>query len=99
MLRWSASVHGGPAIRGNAADVADTDGGLVVASAMSAGLFERAPRMDTTVAIDHKVIADRAESSFEMPSSNVFDGEVLAVRGGGAMDYDFGDGTHKNERE
>lgn len=62
---------------------------------MGARLEERPPFMDTTVAIDYEVIAYRAETSLFMPSSDVLDGEVLAVGRGGAMDDDFSNGTHE----
>ena len=66
---------------------------------MCADLFDWSPRVYRAVEIDNEVVADVAPAvafGFRggMPGTYLLHGEVLALRGGGAMDDDFGYAAH-----
>ena len=97
LLFRCASVLRCLAISGQSTDIADTDRVFVVPALLAVGtlLRQRATRVGASVAIDHVVIAYRAELPGLVPSCDVLDGEVLALRRGRAMDDDFVDAAHE----
>lgn len=84
-----AGVPGCATIRGDATDVADAERMGVVARAMGTDLCDGTTDVDRAVAIDHIVIADGAVAPLAMPTGDVRNGVVLALRRGRTMDDDF----------
>jgi len=78
-----ASVFGAPT------DVADAYGMGIVSLAVRSALRERSADVERTIAINHEVIADVAEAALQVPLAYLLHGEVLALRGGRAMNDDF----------
>ena len=54
--------------------------------------------MDAAVKVDDVVIADGGEAALAVPAVDVGDGERLAFRGGGTMDDDVSDFSHKSKK-
>ena len=92
-LRLGAGV-GGVAVGIEAADIGNADALDVVAGAMGADLLDGATRMDAAVGIDDVMIANVVPAEAFMVAANALHGAVGIGAGGGAMDDDFGDGTH-----
>lgn len=82
------------AIGSAAANVANADGLLIMPRAMCSHLCQRSAVVDRTIAINHFVIPDCSESTRPVPSCDVLNGKVLALRGCSAMDYYFRNGSH-----
>ena len=84
----------GLAVGRQTADIADADAVSVVPFAMCANLALRPACVYAAVTIYHKVIADAVEASLAMPAINIFNGEVLALCSGTAMNDDFCNFSH-----
>ena len=85
---------GGVAVGIEAADIGDADALGVVAGAMGADLLDRTASVDAAVGIDDIVIADVVPAEALVVAADALHGTVGIGTGGGAMDDDFGDGTH-----
>ena len=69
-----------------AADVADTDGMLVVVLDMGTGILLGTARMDAAILIDDPVVAAAGPALGLVPVVDVLDGDLLGRIGGGAVD-------------
>ena len=87
-LNLSSSVFGlaGPV---KSTDIADSYGMSVMAGAVGSGHLKRTALLDGSVKTDHVVVAYHLEASLPVPAVYVGDGEVLALGGGGTVDYYF----------
>ena len=92
-LGFGAGV-GGVTVGIEAADIGDADGVCIVAGAVGADSLDRAASVDAAVGVDDIVIADVVPAKALMVAANALHGAVGIGAGGGAMDDDFGDGTH-----
>ena len=92
-LRLGAGV-GGMAVGIEAADIGDSDGVCIVAGAMGADLLDRAASVDAAVGIYHIMIADVVPAEALVVAADALHGAVGIGTGGGAMEDDFGNGTH-----
>ncbi len=95
-LRFGARVLGRFAVGGTATDVADADGIGIVALAMRPDFPDRSALVDGAVTVDDEVIADATEAALMMPLVYLLYGEILALRGCGAMEDDFTYASHKD---
>ena len=92
-LGFGAGV-GGMSIGIEAADIGDADTVGVVAGAMGTDLLDGAAGMDAAIRVDDIVIADVVPAKALMVATDTLDGAVGIGAGSGAMDDDFGDGSH-----
>ena len=79
----------GIAVAVKTADIADAYGMGIVAFAVGTGLLEGSARVDSSVEINHVVVADVRELALQMPLADLLHGDVLPFAGGAAVDYDF----------
>ena len=77
-----------------AADISDADAVGVVALGVCARLLDRTASVDAAIGVDDIMIADVVPTEALMVAADAFDGAVGIGSGGGAMDDDFGDGSH-----
>ena len=77
-----------------AADIGDADAVGVVALGMCAGLLDRSASVDAAVGVDDIVIADVVPAEALMVAADALHGAFGIGAGGGAVDDDFGDGSH-----
>ena len=92
-LCFGAGV-GGVTVGIEAADIGDADALGVVARAMGADLLDRTASVDAAVGVDDIVIADVAPAEALVVAADALHGAVGIGAGGGAMEDDFGDGSH-----
>ena len=92
-LGFGAGV-GRTAVVVEAADIGDADAAGVVSGAVGARLLDGAAGVDAAVGVDDIMIADVVPAEALMVAADAFDGAVGIGSGGGAMDDDFGDGSH-----
>ena len=88
------AVVGGMSIGIKTTDIGDADALDVVTGTMGADLFDGATRMDAAVLIYHIMIADVVPAKAFMVAADALHGAVGIGAGGGAVDDDFGDGSH-----
>ena len=77
-----------------AADIGDADAVCIVAGAVGTDLLDRAARVNAAVGIDDIVIANVVPAEAFVVTADALHGAVGIGAGGGAMDDDFGDGSH-----
>ena len=92
-LRLGAGV-GGVAVGIKAANIGDSDALEVVAGAVGADLLDRTASVDAAIGIYHIMIADVAPAEALVVAAYALHVAVGLGAGGGAMDDDFGDGSH-----
>lgn len=83
------------AVGGEASDVADADGVGVVAGAVGSDHLGRAALLDGPVKPDDVMVANHLEAPVFVPAVDVGSGEVLALGGGGTVDDEFSDLSHR----
>lgn len=93
-LFLGARVFRSLAVFGASPDIADADTMAVMPGAVGSDLCDKPPCVEGAVAVDYIVIADVAETSGEVPLSDVGNGEVFAFRCCRTMDDEFRDGAH-----
>ena len=77
-----------------ATDISDADATGIVSGAVGADLLDMTAGVDAAVGVDDIVIADVAPAEALVVAADALHGAVGIGTGGGAMDDDFGDGTH-----
>jgi hypothetical protein len=92
-LGFGAGV-GRTAVVVEAADIGDADAAGVVSGAVGARLLDGAAGVDAAVGVDDIMIADVVPAEAAMVSSYALHGTFGIGAGGGAMEDDFGDGSH-----
>ena len=92
-LGFGAGV-GGVAVGIKATDIGDADAVGVVAGAMGSSLFDGTASVDAAVGVDDIMIANVVPAEALMVAADALHGAVGIGSGGGAVDDDFGDGSH-----
>ena len=85
---------GGVAVGIEAADIGDADALGVVAGTVGADLLDGTASVDAAVGIYHIMIADVVPAEALVVAADALHGAVGIGAGGGAVDDDFGDGSH-----
>ena len=84
----------GLAVSRQTANVADAETDRIVTFAVCANLALRSACVNAAVTIYYEVITYAVEASLAMPAVDIFNGEVLALCGGTAMNDDFCNFSH-----
>ena len=92
-LRFGAGV-GGVAVGIQSADIGNADGVCIVAGAMGTDMLDGTAGVDAAVGVDDIMIADVVPAKALVVAADALHGAVGIGTGGGAMDDNFGDGTH-----
>ena len=86
---------GGTATTVEPTHIADADAVLVVTIGMGTHYFDRPPDVDGAVEVDDIVIANVVEATLQVPLAYLFDGMMSVLAGGGAVDDDVVNLSHK----
>ena len=85
---------GGVAVGIESTDIGDADAVGIVAFGVCAGLLDGSASVDAAVGVDDIMIANVVPAEALMVAADALHGAVGIGSGGGAVDDDFGDGSH-----